>query len=174
MEYYSVIERNKSESILVRWMKLKAILQSEVEVKKKKTLYINTRVCVCVCVCALMLSHFSCVWFSATLWTVAHQAPLSMGFSRQEDRNGLPCPPPGIGPTFLMYPALAGSFFTPSSTWEAPHIYIWNLEKWYCWNCVQGRDRGADIENGFVDTTREGEGETNWESSIETYTCCCC
>ena len=61
MEYYSVIERNKSESILVRWMKLKAILQSEVEVKKKKTLYINTRVCVCVCVCALMLSHFSCV-----------------------------------------------------------------------------------------------------------------
>ena len=52
MEYYSVIERNKSESILVRWMKLKAILQSEVEVKKKKTLYINTRVCVCVCVCA--------------------------------------------------------------------------------------------------------------------------
>ena len=61
MEYYSVIERNKSESILVRWMKLKAILQSEV--KKKKTLYINTHVCVCVCVCVcvLMLSHFSCV-----------------------------------------------------------------------------------------------------------------
>ena len=31
----------------------------------------------------------------ATLWTVAHQAPLSMGFSRQEYWNGLPCPPPG-------------------------------------------------------------------------------
>ena len=32
---------------------------------------------------------------SATLWTVAHQAPLSMGFSRQEYWSGLPCPPPG-------------------------------------------------------------------------------
>ena len=30
-----------------------------------------------------------------TLWTVAYQAPLSMGFSRQEYWNGLPCPPPG-------------------------------------------------------------------------------
>ena len=30
-----------------------------------------------------------------TLWTVAHQAPLSMGFSRQEYWSGLPCPPPG-------------------------------------------------------------------------------
>ena len=41
------------------------------------------------------LSHFSCVRLSATLWTVARQAPLSMGFSRQEYRNGLLCPPPG-------------------------------------------------------------------------------
>ena len=31
----------------------------------------------------------------ATLWTVACQAPLSMGFSRQENRSGLPFPPPG-------------------------------------------------------------------------------
>ena len=33
-------------------------------------------------VCACMLSHFSCVWLSAVLWTVACQAPLSMGFSK--------------------------------------------------------------------------------------------
>ena len=38
---------------------------------------------------------FSCVWLSTTLWTVAHQPPLSMGFSRQEYWSGLPCPPPG-------------------------------------------------------------------------------
>ena len=37
---------------------------------------------------------FSHVWLSVTPWTVAHQAPLSMGFSRQEDCSGLPCPPP--------------------------------------------------------------------------------
>ena len=42
-----------------------------------------------------VLSHFSCVQLCATPWTVAHQAPLSMGFSRPEDWRGLPCPPPG-------------------------------------------------------------------------------
>ena len=39
-------------------------------------------------VCACMLSHFACVWLFATLWTVALQAPLSMGFSRQEYWRG--------------------------------------------------------------------------------------
>ena len=41
-----------------------------------------------------MLSHFSCVQFFATPWTIAYQAPLSMGFSRQEYWSGLPYPPP--------------------------------------------------------------------------------
>ena len=41
-----------------------------------------------------VLSHFSPVQLFATLWTVAHQAPLSIGFSRQEYWRGLPCPPP--------------------------------------------------------------------------------
>ena len=45
----------------------------------------------CVCV----LSCFSRVRLFATLWTVAHQAPLSMGFSRQEYWSGLLCHPPG-------------------------------------------------------------------------------
>ena len=55
------------------------------------------------------------------LWTVACQAPLSMGFSRQEYWRGLPCPPPedlpnpGIKLAFLMSPALAGGFFTSSA-----------------------------------------------------------
>ena len=55
---------------------------------------------------------------SATPWTVAHQAPLSMGFSRQEYWSGLPCPTPGdladpgIEPTSPASPALAGRFFT--------------------------------------------------------------
>ena len=44
------------------------------------------------------LSHFSCVRLFATLWTVAHQAPLSMGFSRQEYWSELPCPFQGIFP----------------------------------------------------------------------------
>ena len=75
---------------------------------------------------ACLLSHFSSVWLFATQWTVARQAPLSMGFSRQEYWSGLPCPPPGelpdpgIKPESLMSPALAGGFFTTSTTWEAP------------------------------------------------------
>ena len=50
-------------------------------------------------------------------WTAAHQAPLSMGFSRQEYWRGLPCPPPGdlpnpgIKPLSLKFPAVAGRFF---------------------------------------------------------------
>ena len=51
-------------------------------------------------------------------WIVACQAPPSMGFPRQENWSGLPCPPPGafpnpgIKPAFLASPALAGGFFT--------------------------------------------------------------
>ena len=43
----------------------------------------------------LLLSHSSRVQLCVTLWTAACQAPLSMGFSRQEHWSGLPCPPPG-------------------------------------------------------------------------------
>jgi len=46
-------------------------------------------------VCACVLSHFGRVQLFATPWTVAHQAPLSLGFCRQEYWSGLPCPPPG-------------------------------------------------------------------------------
>ena len=72
-----------------------------------------------------VLSHFSRVPLFVTLWTVAHLAPLSMGFSRQKYWSGLPCPPPGdlpnpgIKPTSLVSPASAGGFFTTSATWEA-------------------------------------------------------
>jgi len=71
----------------------------------------------------LPTSHLPCVHAKSlqscpTLWTVARQAPLSMGFFRQEYWSGLPFPPPGylldpeIEPMSLMSPALAGGFFT--------------------------------------------------------------
>ena len=62
---------------------------------------------------------------SAILWTTARQAPLSMGYSRQEYCRGLPfpflgdLPNPGIEPSSLKSPALAGGFFMTSATWEA-------------------------------------------------------
>ena len=45
--------------------------------------------------CYTVLSGFICVWLFVTLWTVAHEAPLSMRVSRQEYWSVLPCPPPG-------------------------------------------------------------------------------
>ena len=47
------------------------------------------------CLHPCVLSPFSHAWLFVTLWTVARQTPLSMGFSRQEYWNGLPFPPPG-------------------------------------------------------------------------------
>ena len=47
---------------------------------------------------------------------------------------------------------------------------MWNLEKQYWGTCLQHRDRDADVDNGFVDTARGGEGGTNCESSTETST----
>ena len=76
-------------------------------------------------VCMCMLSPISCVQLFATLGTVACQAALSMGFSRQEYWSGFPCPPagnlpdPGIEPASFTVPALAGRFFSTSATWEA-------------------------------------------------------
>ena len=78
-----------------------------------------------------MLSHFSCVWLFVTPWTVALQAPQSMGFSRQEYWSGWSCPSlgdlpnPGIEPSFLLSPALAGGFFITSTTY---FLSIWEKQ----------------------------------------------
>ena len=69
-----------------------------------------------------VLSH---VQFFVTSLTVAHQAPLSMGFSKQEHCSGLPFPPPGDlpdpgnEPTSPESPALAGEFFTTELPWKS-------------------------------------------------------
>ena len=79
--------------------------------------------------CTCMLSCFSPVQICVTLWTITHQAPLSMEFFRQEYWSGLPCPPPGalpdpgIEPASLKTLALAGRLFTTNATWEA-QIYL--------------------------------------------------
>ena len=75
-----------------------------------------------------LLSCFSHARLFASPWTIACQAPLSMGFSRQDYWSGLPFPSPGdlpypgIKPTSLTSPALEGRFFTARTTWEAQCI----------------------------------------------------
>ena len=81
---------------------------------------------------ACMLRNFSRVplfsfffFFCNPMNSIAWQASLSMGFSSQEYRRELPCPPPrdlldpGIEPKLVMCPALVGKYFTASTTWEA-------------------------------------------------------
>ena len=126
--------------------------------KKQATLTLNTSCCLIYVYFATSLYYFSIemlathvckgpsvcqslsrVWLFATPWTVAHQAPLSMGFSRQEYWSGLPFSPPGdlpdpvIKPTSpppgdlpdsgikassVCFPALSGGFFTPTAPGE--------------------------------------------------------
>ena len=74
-----------------------------------------------------MLTHFSPISLFATLWTIAGEVPLFIGFSRQEYWSEVPCPPPGdlpdsgFKPVSLVSPPLAAVFFTISATWEAQY-----------------------------------------------------
>ena len=81
MEYYSAIKKNVFESVLRRWLKLEPIIQSEVSQKEKHQY-------------SMLLSHFSRVRLCAAPLTAAHQASLSLGFSRRERWSGLPFPSP--------------------------------------------------------------------------------
>ena len=83
--------------------------------------WVTVITCVCVNCCFIPARLF------ATLWTVTWQAPLSMGFSRQECWSGLPFPLPGdlpvsgLEPASLMSPAVAGGFFT-----NVPPVFSFN------------------------------------------------
>ena len=76
-------------------------------------------------------SSFSRVRLFVTLWTVAHQAPLSMGFLRREYWSGLHAllqgifQTQGLNPRLFISPALADGFFITSATWKAhPFWYL--------------------------------------------------
>ena len=85
--------------------------------------------------------HFSCIWLFVTPQTVAHQTPLSLGFSRQEYLSGWPCPalgdPPdsGIKALSLMSPVLVERSLTISATWPPlfctlPYTYFLCICSW--------------------------------------------
>ena len=94
----------------------------------------------CVCVCE-SLSH---VQLFVTPWTVARQAPLSMGFSRREHWNGLPCPPPGESSqprdqTCVSYVSCLGRRIFPThTTWEALGA-IYHIEISLCIRSIRCR-----------------------------------
>ena len=125
----------------------------------------------------------------------AHQASLSLGFSRQEHRSGLPFPSPmhesekrkrsrsvvpdsqrpyELQPTSLLCPW----DFPGKSTGVGCHclfrsihyinVYISNLERWWLWSYMQDRKRDTDIKNRLSASVEEGEGGMIWENSFET------
>ena len=87
---------------------------------------------------ACMLSCFSRVWLFATQWTIIHQAPLSMGFSRQEHCSGLPRPPPGdfrhpgIKPASPVTPALHADslLLSPIRSTDTEHLHHHGRLSW--------------------------------------------
>ena len=101
-----------------------------------------------------MINGFSRVQPFVTPWTVARQAPLSMGFSRQEYWSGLPCPRPGdlpdsgMEPESLMSPAMAGGFFTTRATWirylEQSNSERQKVERWLP-KTGKGEDWGVTV-----------------------------
>ena len=107
-------------------------------------------------ICARVLSRFICVRLFVTLWTLACQALLSMGLSRQDYWSGLPypspgnLPDPGIESLSLMFSEIAGGFcaclfvFTTTVTWEATKKQSTNSMQFlsnYRWQFSQIRTR---------------------------------
>ena len=86
--------------------------------------------------CLSVLSHFNHIRLFVTLWTVACQAHLSMGFSWQEYWSGLPCPlpgnlpDPGIKYVSITSPALASGFFA-TETLGKPIYFIHSINSVY-------------------------------------------
>ena len=132
---------------------------------------------------ACVISYFSRVRLFATPLTVARQAPLSVGFSRQEYWSGLPCPPPGdlldsgAGPASLVSPALAGRFFiaTPSGKspgsrqlWLSLHPLMWSSLPWVLGTALPGiseRTRlksSGVVERSQLEDWNAGEDVPGW------------
>ena len=136
----------------------------------------------------------SCVWLSATPWTVAHQAPLSMGFSRQGSWNGWPFPSPKYWWSLYYFVnefnsidlytlkllqwqiyevGELGAYYTKWSISERErqilciNAYIQNLERQYWRFYMRGCKGDTDVKNRLLDSVGEGKGGIIWENSIE-------
>ena len=127
--YNAIIFSHKKEQILVCCTKVNEPRDSYTEwsQKEKNKYHALTHVLSC-----------SATSSSVTLWTMVHQAPLSIGFSRQEYWSQQPFLSPGDLPKprdQIQVSCLEGRFFTIWAIREG-HInaYMWNLEKWYGWN----------------------------------------
>ena len=113
---------------------------------------------------ACVLSCFSCVWLFATLWTVAGQSPLSMGFPRQKYWSRLlfplpgDLPNPGIEPKF---PALQAAS-SPSEPPDLPHLPRCKRERSFSYD--QWGNKGFRICKNSIKVTQPGPAELELQS----------
>ena len=126
-----------------------------------------------------MLSRFSHARLLAALWTVAHQAPLSMGFSRQGCWSGLPCPSPrdlpdpGIEPVSPVNPASQADYLLLSYQ-GSPQAYL-GLPLLQCFlpyfvnNSLSPHTKGVSIciKRGRLDFEEDPEMPTNESSKVQ-------
>ena len=146
---------------------------------------------------ACLPSCFSHVRLFVTPRTVALQAPLSMGLSRQGYWSGLPFPSPRYWR--LLYYCVnefnsidlytlkslqwqiyevdeLGAYYTEWNMSERErqilciNAYIWNLERQYWRFHMQGSKGDTDVKNRLLDSVGEGEGGMIWENNMETCT----
>ena len=110
----------KSRTQLSKWVTTVKLLKLDEIRENVENIYVGT---------VRVFSCFSSVWLFVTPWTVTYQAPLSMGFSRQEHWHELLCPPPGDLPdpeielASACVSCIAGWFPTHWTIWEAPRAY---------------------------------------------------
>ena len=121
-----------------------------------------------------VLNCFSCVWLLVTPCTVAHQTPLSMGFSRREYWSGLPYPPPEDLPKrgiiFIIFLLIWNWWLGPKA--ESKEVWKTSHFRETCWLSCQCRRRKRCGSNPWVRKI-PGEGNGNllqyscWENSVE-------
>ena len=126
----------------------------------------------CVCVCTL--SSYSVMSdFFVTLWTVARQAALSVGFYRQEYWSGLPCPPPGdlphpgMEPMSSVSPSLQADSLPAEPSGISPLLTPWQpltriLFLWFCLRTTLQRE--FPTTSPFVPGMVTGAGEAGWQT----------
>ena len=104
--FWAIIIKNSLQPYTVQpnaTLNLQLVIRSPISLALRKSIFFFFNKISIMC----EISHFNHIQLFVTLWTIAHQAPLSMGFSRQEYLRGLPCcipgdlPDPGIKPSSL-------------------------------------------------------------------------
>ena len=122
---------------------------------------------------ACILGCFNCVWLFVTLWTVARQAPLSMGFSRQEYWSGLPCLPPcdlpdtGIEPVSPASPALAAGSLPLTPPGKSVRVEWDNLSLEHSYPSCSLGWAGSEAENQADRKKGAAQSCSGWSISFE-------